>query len=117
MTLAQALVALKALGLALYDPTQIKMLLALVAADVLLAIALNLWRKQFALGQVADFLQTRLVPYFLAYTAVQLVALADPSLGFTPAIIWAAIVLTEVGRILASLKEIGLEQIPRALTK
>jgi hypothetical protein len=92
----------------MYDPGQLKLLLALVAADVLLAIAVALFKGTFNLGQLADFLRTRLAPFLLAYTGIKLVALADPSLDLGVTVVWAAIIAAEVGRIIGHIGDIGL---------
>jgi hypothetical protein len=101
----------------LYDPLQFKVLVALLAADVILAIAVCISKGQFLLGQTADFLRTRFVPYVLAYYALKAVALVDPTLDLGVTVVWAAIIAAEVGRILGHLKDIGIDNIPRSLTK
>lgn len=118
MSGTDVLVFLKALLLAIYDLGQLQALAGLIAADVILAVALSIMTGTFLLGKIADFLRTRIVPYFLAFTAVKLVALAAPEvfpLSYADEVVWLAIIGAEAGRILGHLRDLGLP-IPTALT-
>jgi hypothetical protein len=96
-------------AMAMYDPTQMKILATLIVADVILALAVSLFKAQnFNFGLLADFLRTRIAPYFMAYTAVKLVVIASPELDFGVSVIWGLIVAAEVGRIIGHIGELGL---------
>lgn len=55
--------------------------LALLAANVILGVAVALWTKTFRLGSLADWLVTRAIPMLLAAGGVQIVLMFLPGAG------------------------------------
>ena len=98
----------------------VKMLLGLMLANVMVGIAVSLYTKTFALGQVADWTLTKAIPYLLGAGAVKLVLLTVPeeyiggfqNLGDG---VWLFGIAAIVGQILGNLKKMGLP-IPAAFT-
>lgn len=95
---------------------QVKVILILVAANVVAGVAASLATRTFRLWALADFAATRLLPYLLGYGSVRLVATAMPEWSAYGDVVWALIVAALVGHIVASLQAFGLQP-PPALSK
>lgn len=66
-----------------------------------------IYTGQFKLWKLADFLK-RMLCYGGAYSLVKVAAMAETSFDKVATAVWAFIVATMVGHILANLKELGL---------
>ena len=97
----------------------VKMVLGLLAANVVAGVAVSLYTRQFRLGAVADWLMTRALPYLLGGAVMQLVLLTVPpaysglSEGAAGAV-WLFVIGALLAKILDTLREIGLP-VPEAL--
>ncbi len=92
----------------LANGAKLSVLVAMIAANLVLGVAVSIYTKTFRLKAVADFLQTRVLPYVLSYFAVVAIALVEPSFEVAITIVWGVIILALVGAILAKLKEMGI---------
>ena len=86
--------------------------LALLAANVLTGVAAALYRGVFNLGDLADWLRSRAVPYLLGGLSVRLaVGLAGEQVGLDPGlgdVVWGFVLLALVGHIGGNLRELGI---------
>jgi len=87
---------------------KLSVLVSMIAANVILGVAVSLWKKEFRLKAVADFLVTRVLPYVLGYFAVVIIAIVEPTWEIAVTIVWGIIILALTGAILAKLKEMGI---------
>lgn len=94
--------------IALVDGTKLSVLVAMIAVNFILGIAVSFKSKTFRLKQVGDFMLSRVMPYILGYFSVGILAVVDPSWQPAVTIAWGIIILALVGAIIANLKEIGI---------
>lgn len=107
------------LAMRIYSNSFVQAILGLMAANVLVGIAGSLYFKEFRLAALGDWLLSRAVPYLIGAGAVQLVLLTVPdewsglSSGTSTAV-WLFVILSLVGKILDTLRQMGLP-IPQPL--
>lgn len=87
---------------------KLSILVSMIIANLILGIAVSLWKGEFRLKAIADFLLTRILPYILSYFAVVIVAIVEPTWKVAVTIVWGIIILALTGAILAKLKEMGI---------
>ena len=95
---------------------QVRLILALIAADVLLGIAASIRAGQFQLSRLGAFLGSKVVPYLLGYAGVRLVAEVMPEWAPYSTAVWLVVVAALVGDLTANLQQLGLP-LPPALSK
>jgi hypothetical protein len=93
-------------------------ILALVFMDLVTRVAVSVARGVFEWGKVLDFLRTNVVPYVLAWGAIEALMYAAGYVAFPPevlapfaglaAIIYALILAKLIGSILSNLKDLGV---------
>jgi hypothetical protein len=99
------------LALTIFNNNWVRAILGLIGANVLFGISLALFTRKytFYLGDLADFLQTRVIPYLFGYGALKLVVItalveyqqaAEVAMGAVSAAIMAAL----LGKILGQFK-------------
>lgn len=93
---------------ALADGIKLHVLMAMIACNFLVAVAVSIATKTFRLKALGDFLLSRILPYILSYSGVVVVAIAEPTWKVAITIIWGIIILSLVGAIAANLKELGI---------
>lgn len=93
---------------AIYNNYQAKVLVALVAANFLVAVYGAVRSGTFSLRRVGDVVNLQLVPYLVAYGTVSLLAWAMPDLSVIREIAWIALVASGVGTVLRNVKEWGV---------
>lgn len=93
---------------------KLSILVSMITANLILGVAVSLWKGEFRLKAVADFLVTRVLPYILSYFAVVIVALVEPAWEVAVTIVWGIIILALTGAILANLKEMGIH-LPKSI--
>lgn len=91
---------------------------ALILLDLVTRVAVSIARGIFEWGRVLDFLRTNVVPYMLAWGAIEGLMYAAHYVAFPPeiltpftglaAIIYALILAKLVGSILGNLRELGV---------
>lgn len=87
-------------------------LLSLIAADVLTGIGVALYKRDFHLAGVGDFLLTKAIPYIIGAGAIQVMVLTLPPefggfIGFSSNAAWAFPILAEIGHVLDNLRQMG----------
>jgi hypothetical protein len=94
----------------------------LLFLDVITGVADALYRGDFYLGNLADFLLTRALPYVLVDVGLQLIIIAGlvgvvPNLAVTAVgdAVHAVVVLTLVGKILDNVHSMNIVYVPMAL--
>lgn len=105
------------LALIVWDNVFARAVLGLLAANVVVGIAVSIMNGSFRLGETADFLRTRAIPYILGGMTVQIVLLTVPPqysglASGTGTAVWGLVILTLLGHILGSLAEIGIRIVP-----
>ena len=88
----------------------------LVAVNVLLAVSSALASRTFSLAKLGDFVETRLLPVWLAFVAVALIASTSPTLAPAKDLVAVAIATRLLSFIASNLSELGIP-IPSALLK
>jgi len=93
-------------------------ILALVLMDLVTRVSVSVARGVFEWGKVLDFLRTNVVPYVLAWGAIEALMYAANYVAFPPevltpfaglaAIIYALIIARLIGSILGNLKDLGV---------
>jgi phage-related holin len=95
---------------------QVKYLLALVLAVLVAGVAASLKNRTFRLGNVADVVETHLLPVLLAYVAVAAIAWANPDLVVVQTIVFGIIVAKLVAEVMENLAEMGIN-IPPSISQ
>jgi len=101
---------------AVFGNDQVRLILALIGADVLLGVAASIRAGSFQLSRLGSFLGTKVVPYLLGYGAVRLVAEVMPEWQPYSTAVWLVVVAALVGDLTANLQQLGLP-VPPALGK
>ena len=99
-------------------PTQIIAILALILADLITGVAAALRTGTFDIAKIANFLKSSVLPYFLVYIALGIVAALVPPelLGVFAPILdpvllnasWVAIMGVLIGSVWENIVEIGV---------
>ena len=92
---------------------------ALLAVNLGLGLIAAVYKSDFKLYAIADFLK-RALCYGGAYALIRLAALVEPTMDLVATAVWAFTVAAMLGHILANLKELGLptgERLGRILDK
>lgn len=92
----------------IYSNPQVKYLLILIAANLILGILSSLRARDFRLTAVADFVWDRVVPFVVGYGVVALIATVNPELAVVRDFVWAALTAALLGYVLVNLKELGV---------
>jgi hypothetical protein len=108
------------LAVTIYSHPLARTVLGLMAANILVGLASSLYFRDFRLGALADWLMSRAIPYLIGAGAVQLVLMAVPSehSGLAQGagtVVWLFVVGSLVGKILDTLREMGMP-VPVVLT-
>lgn len=102
--------------LTLLKTSEMKLIITLIAVDVLLGIIAALMKKEFRLGKVADFMFRPVLAYVLGFGILLLVPSAIPSLAIVAQAAYILIILALIGSILNNLSRLGLK-LPTYLRK
>lgn len=92
----------------LFSNTQVQIIVALIAIDVVLGILGAVVRKEFRFGKVASFMHGGVLAYVFGYAVLQLVAQGLPSLAFLVPVGFALVVVALVASVVRNLKKLGL---------
>ena len=92
----------------LFSNTQVQIIVALIAIDVVLGILGAVVRKEFRFGKVAAFMHGGVLAYVFGYAVLQLVAQGLPSLAFLVPVGFALVVVALVASVVRNLKKLGL---------
>jgi hypothetical protein len=95
---------------------QVRLILILVAADVLLGISASIKTKSFQLCRLGDFLGNKIIPYLLGYAAVRAVVTVMPDWESYGTGVWLIIVVALLGDVAGNLDAIGFP-LPPAFQK
>ena len=96
--------------------SQIKTVVILIAADVVLGIVAAFIKKEFVLGKLAGFMKTGILKYVLPLAIVIMIGEAVPALSIMVTVAYICVVLALIGSILDNLGRMGLP-VPRVLRK
>jgi len=93
---------------ALFATSQIKMIVTLIAVDVILGLIAAILKKEFRLGKVAKFMKSSVLKYVLSFAVLELVAVALPSLAMVTGIAYVLVVLALISSILSNIAKMGV---------
>ena len=92
----------------LFSTTQVQIIVALIAIDVVLGVLGAVAAKEFRFGKLGGFLKGSVFGYVLGYGVLELVAEGIPSLAFLLPVAFLLIVLSLVASLLRNLNKLGL---------
>jgi len=93
---------------ALFATSQIKMIVTLIAIDVIFGLIAAILKKEFRLGKVAKFMKTSVLKYVLGFAVLEMVALALPSLVMVTQLSYFLIIFALIGSILNNVARMGI---------
>ncbi len=102
--------------LTLLKTSEMKWVITLIIADVLLGIIASLVKQDFRLGKVANFMFKPVLGYILGFGILMLVPTAIPSLAKVGQFSYILVLLGLTGSILNNLSRLGLK-LPAYLKK
>ncbi len=102
--------------LTLLQIPQMKWIITLIAADVVLGIIAALMKKDFRLGKLANFMFKPVLGYVFGFAIIALIPQALPSLAMITQVSYILIILALLGSILNNLARLGLK-LPAYLKK
>lgn len=97
---------MRELIMTIYSNPQVKYLLILIAANLVLGVLVSLRSKDFRLIAVADFVWNRIIPVLTGYGVVAFIATANPELGVVRDFVWVALTAGLLGLVLTNLKDL-----------
>ena len=92
----------------LFSTTQVQIIVALIAIDVVLGVLGAVVAKEFRFGKLGRFLKGSVLGYVLGYGVLELVAEGIPSLAFLLPVAFLLIVLSLVASLFRNLNKLGL---------
>jgi len=92
----------------LFSTTQVQIIVALIAIDVVLGILGSVVTKEFRFGKLGAFLKGPVLGYVFGYGVLELVAEGIPSLAFLLPAAFLLIVISLVASMFRNLNKLGL---------
>ncbi|MCH7828438.1 phage holin family protein [Patescibacteria group bacterium] len=92
----------------LFSTTQVQIIVALIAIDVVLGVLGAVVAKEFRFGKLGGFLKGPVLGYVFGYGVLELVAEGIPSLAFLLPAAFLLIVLSLVASLFRNLNKLGL---------
>ncbi len=93
---------------ALFSNEQMKYLVALIVANLILGIAASIKGRDFKLTAVADWLLGRVLPLLLGYGSAALIAWSNPEMEFIRTAAFGTLTIALLGYIMANLRDFGV---------
>jgi len=93
---------------ALFATSQVKVIVTLIAVDVVLGIIAAILKKDFRLGKVAKFMIKPVLGYVFGFAVLELVATALPSLAMVTSLAYILVVLALISSILSNIAKMGV---------
>lgn len=88
--------------------SQIRIIVLLIGADVILGIVGAFAKKEFRLGKLAGFMKKGVIAYVLGFALLEMVAKVLPQLAFAVQIAFFLIVIALVSSLVRNLHKLGL---------
>jgi len=92
----------------LFSTTQVQIIVALIAIDVVLGILGSIAVKEFRFGKLGAFLKGPVLGYVFGYGVLELVAEGIPSLAFLLPAAFLLIVISIAASLFRNLNKLGL---------
>ena len=92
----------------LFSTTQVQIIVALIAIDVVLGILGSVAAKEFRFGKLGAFLKGPVLGYVFGYGVLELVAEGIPSLAFLLPAAFLLIVISLAASLFRNLNKLGL---------
>lgn len=100
----------------LFGSTQIKIIVILIAIDVVLGIIGALIKKDFVFSKLANFMKGPILAYVLGFAVIEFIGEALPKLALIVPVAFVLIVITLVASIVGNLGRWGIP-LPKCLKK
>jgi phage-related holin len=94
--------------IALVDGTKLSVLMGFILGNLTTGIAASIYRREFRLKALADFMFRRILAYVVAYFGVAIIALVEPAWKDLVTAVWGILLATLLGHILGNLREMGV---------
>jgi len=98
------------------NTTELMVILSLVVFNWVLSIAVSLYKKQFRLRKMADFMLTRVLPYVIVWSGTSALLNSIKEFQGYEQYLFGVIVLALLAHIIAALKSLGLK-VPDTLSE
>jgi phage-related holin len=92
----------------LFSSTQVQIIVALIAIDVVLGVLGAVVKKDFRFGKLAGFMKGPVLAYVFGYAVLELVAEGIPSLSFVLPAAFLLVVISLVASLFRNLNKLGL---------
>ena len=92
----------------IFSTTQVQIIVALIAIDVVLGVLGAVAKKEFRFGKLGGFLKGSVLGYVFGYGVLALVAEGIPSLAFILPVAFLLIVISLVASLFRNLNKLGL---------
>jgi len=92
----------------IFSTTQVQIIVALIAIDVVLGVLGAVAIKEFRFGKLGGFLKGSVLGYVFGYGVLELVAEGIPSLSFILPVAFLLIVISLVASLFRNLNKLGL---------
>ncbi|MFA4880495.1 MAG: phage holin family protein [Candidatus Doudnabacteria bacterium] len=96
--------------IALFGTLPMKVILVLIAIDVVLGIIVAIVKKDFCLRKLADFMKGPILAYVLGFAVIEIVGQALPRLGFV--LVTAVFVLVVIALLGSIIRNLGRVRVP-----
>lgn len=93
---------------ALVDGVKLATLGVLILVNLILGVAVAFYTQTFNFKQLGAFMESRVLPYIIAYFGVGLYCVLDPSWSWAVTGTWVAVDVALLGAVLQNLRELGL---------
>jgi hypothetical protein len=92
----------------IYDQPEVKVLVALMVANLILGIFASLKCGDFKFTRLADWLWKRVVPLLVGYGVAAFLATTSPDFAYLKPAAYATVTLAMIGYVLSNLKDFGI---------
>lgn len=98
----------------IFGTLQMQVIVALVFIDLLLAVSAALFKKEFTLGKLGNFMHGSVVKYIFGFAVIGLVGQALPAFGFLVPVVFIIVAIALAASVLRNLGKFGLP-VPKML--
>ena len=96
-----------------FGTLQMRVIAVFLVVDVILGIAAAIASKSFNFNKLATFMATGVLPYFLGFAVVEIVAAGFGTYGqIVTTVVFVAIVLNLLGSVISNLANLGVNMPP-----
>ncbi len=93
---------------ALFGTVQVQVIAALVFIDLVLAVLAAVFKKEFSLRKLGNFMHGSVIKYIFGFAVIELVAQAVPAFGFLVPVVFILIVISLGSSVLRNSGKFGI---------